>query len=230
METYRTVWLSLMVAAATVGAWTTLNAWSFNGALSTFVVVGVIGGCVTTALRGDLRWRAAVAAGAVIGYAALGFFGLALLLGMLVVPLLAIVAVSSPTAVVWIRRLVYWHKTLEVPPEPGAAVREGSWGPSITTSTALSEPDDVAGDLPVEELDDAAVCLAWRTSYLALQRLSSSASRLRLVQRRQHCLDELERRNPNGFAAWLASGARAAGDPSKYILRAERRDYPDRRV
>jgi hypothetical protein len=31
-------------------------------------------------------------------------------------------------------------------------------------------------------------------------------------------LDELERRNPDGLMAWLASGARAAADPSRYVL------------
>ena len=30
-------------------------------------------------------------------------------------------------------------------------------------------------------------------------------------------LDELERRNASGFAAWLASGPQAAGDPLPYL-------------
>ncbi|MEU4196842.1 hypothetical protein AB0E69_33415 [Kribbella sp. NPDC026611] len=31
---------------------------------------------------------------------------------------------------------------------------------------------------------------------------------------RQRCLDELERRDPEGLNAWLGSTASAAGDPS----------------
>jgi hypothetical protein len=43
------------------------------------------------------------------------------------------------------------------------------------------------------------------------------AARLRIVARRQTYLDELERRAPAQLGAWLAAGARAAGDPSKFI-------------
>lgn len=220
-----------MVAVATVGAWITLEAWSFAGGLSCFVAISVIGGCVATALSGDLRWRSAVAAGALSGLAVMGTVGLALLLGMLVVPLVAVAAVSSPTAIVWLRRLIYWHNTVEVPPEPGGILNgQPADASESSRGEVLLEAEGPVVDLPIETMDDAAVCLAWRTSFLALQRPLSSASRLRWVERRQECLDELERRNPGGFSAWLASGARAAGDPSKYILGSERRDYPDRRV
>jgi hypothetical protein len=34
---------------------------------------------------------------------------------------------------------------------------------------------------------------------------------------RQRFLDEFERRNSSGLAAWLASGARAAGNPLPYL-------------
>jgi hypothetical protein len=67
-------------------------------------------------------------------------------------------------------------------------------------------------------MDDAMLCLAWRVSFAALQRpVLPPSSRLRIVDRRRELLDELERRNPRGFQAWLASGARAAADPTKYI-------------
>jgi len=39
------------------------------------------------------------------------------------------------------------------------------------------------------------------------------------VEQRQLYLDEFERRNPTGLAEWLASGARAAGDPTRFIMR-----------
>jgi hypothetical protein len=31
-------------------------------------------------------------------------------------------------------------------------------------------------------------------------------------------VDEIERRTAHGMAAWLASGPRAAGDPSRFVL------------
>lgn len=71
--------------------------------------------------------------------------------------------------------------------------------------------------LPLDLMDDATLCFAWRTSYVALQRSLPPSSTLLVVQRRQDILDDLERRNPGGLAAWLAAGPRAAGDPTKYV-------------
>jgi hypothetical protein len=75
---------------------------------------------------------------------------------------------------------------------------------------------------PMGSMDDATVCFAWRASYLALPQPLPPCLRVRIVQRRQELLDELDRRNPHGFEAWLASGARAAGDPTRYITSAHR--------
>jgi hypothetical protein len=38
-----------------------------------------------------------------------------------------------------------------------------------------------------------------------------------LVQRRQEVLDELERRDPIGFARWVAVGAPPASDPAEFM-------------
>jgi hypothetical protein len=68
------------------------------------------------------------------------------------------------------------------------------------------------GDLPVE-----ALCVAWRRSYVQLQRTSDVSTWNKIVDVRRCLLDEFERRDRQGFARWLASGARAAGDPSRYL-------------
>jgi len=44
-----------------------------------------------------------------------------------------------------------------------------------------------------------------------------------VVQLRQRYLDELQRRCPQGVARWLASGARAAGNPMTYLESRPRR-------
>jgi hypothetical protein len=62
------------------------------------------------------------------------------------------------------------------------------------------------------------LCLAWRASFSALQRANSPVQRLRIVEERRAYLDEIEHRNARGMAAWLASGARAAGDPTRFVL------------
>ncbi len=57
----------------------------------------------------------------------------------------------------------------------------------------------------------------WRESYEALRQARTDKQRLRIVLERQHCLDELDRRDPEGLQAWLASAASAVGDPSRFL-------------
>jgi hypothetical protein len=66
-------------------------------------------------------------------------------------------------------------------------------------------------------LDDAALCLAWRRSYLMLEEAPNGPDRIALVVQRQLYLDELQRRCPSGVAAWLASGARASSNPMPFL-------------
>jgi hypothetical protein len=73
-------------------------------------------------------------------------------------------------------------------------------------------PLPVLGTLSTQEL-----CLAWRRSYLTLVDLPAGPGRSELVAVRQSMLDELERRDSDGFHRWLEAGARAGGDPSQYL-------------
>ena len=57
----------------------------------------------------------------------------------------------------------------------------------------------------------------WRTSYLDLQGRVSVHDVLALAGQRQRYLDEFERRNPTGFAAWLISGPLASSNPLLYL-------------
>jgi hypothetical protein len=61
------------------------------------------------------------------------------------------------------------------------------------------------------------LCRQWHDSYEDLEQAETPVARLRVVMARQRCLDELERRDPEGLNAWLASTASAAGDPSRYL-------------
>jgi hypothetical protein len=98
--------------------------------------------------------------------------------------------------------------------------------PAIPRDSATSLANDPA-DAPVRELsslDDVELCLIWRRSFLLLQTAPTAAARQCVVEQRQRYLDELHRRCPEGFAAWLASGARASGNPFPYV------DDPRRRA
>jgi hypothetical protein len=84
--------------------------------------------------------------------------------------------------------------------------------PELAPAVVVSLPEVAAVDLPTGEL-----CVAWRRSYLELQRTVDEPARQRLVRLRREYLDELERRDRAGFARWLASGARAGSDPQRYL-------------
>ena len=58
---------------------------------------------------------------------------------------------------------------------------------------------------------------AWVRSSAALAATGDPAARERLVARRQQALDELERRDPEGFARWLADGATIDSDPAGWV-------------
>lgn len=66
-------------------------------------------------------------------------------------------------------------------------------------------------------LDDDQLCLAWRSSFVHLQAARSAGEFVRLVERRRELLDELSRRHHAGVSRWLASGARAASNPRRFL-------------
>lgn len=85
-------------------------------------------------------------------------------------------------------------------------------------SAAPAPPLSAEVSCPVlATLSTPELCLAWRRSYLALGDLPAGPDRGELVTLRQSMLDELERRDPVGFRRWLEAGARAGGDPGRYL-------------
>lgn len=101
----------------------------------------------------------------------------------------------------------------------------------LSTRTATSQTGLVVGGaaptlfLPAHgalpSMSTAELCSAWERSCLALMRLHRSGAthaQLQVVLARQHYLDELESRNPPGFARWLGRGAEALDSPSRYLL------------
>jgi hypothetical protein len=83
-----------------------------------------------------------------------------------------------------------------------------------TLTVSLTELPDAEG---LTALDDQAICVAWRRSYLQLDAAVPAGHRLEVVRLRQLYLDELSRRHPAELRKWLASGARAAGNPLPFL-------------
>ena len=121
---------------------------------------------------------------------------------------------------------------------PYAVKAAGRWLRSVRTPStaqldavarafAYASPEFAQFRAPeLRDLTDEQLCKRWRASYRAAQRQQSSAVKLiAAVAERQMYLDELERRNSSGFAAWLAAGPQAAEDPLPY-LNGDRVDAP----
>jgi hypothetical protein len=159
-------------------------------ALLRILRVGLLSGLLPTAVAGLV--------------AVFGFSGLLVVLVLLG---------TSPAMHAAVRLL--WHP---------ASDPSGSSGPHASHVEAHSTREDV--QLPRHEtwtseqlasLDDASLCLAWRRTFVQLEAASSVEDRVAVVWQRQLCLDELQRRCPDGVAAWLSSGARAGGNPLPFL-------------
>jgi hypothetical protein len=78
---------------------------------------------------------------------------------------------------------------------------------------AKGEGGDVQGTCPlsVEEL-----CRVWRESAAALRDTTDARDTETVAEVRRICLDELERRNPDGFRRWMETDA--TSDPEPFVL------------
>jgi hypothetical protein len=69
----------------------------------------------------------------------------------------------------------------------------------------------------LRQLTDLELCTEWRRSFNALEATAHVSLHFEVVRLRQLYLDEIERRHPEGLRRWLASGARAAGNPMPFL-------------
>ncbi|SEP09295.1 hypothetical protein [Trujillonella endophytica] len=88
--------------------------------------------------------------------------------------------------------------------------------------TPAARPTVVAGNVaadpaPLSRLPVDALGREWVATSAALGAHLDPRSRQAIVARRAAVLDELERRDPVGFARWLAAGPLSATDPARYF-------------
>jgi hypothetical protein len=143
--------------------------------------------------------------------------GLATLGAVTMLFIAAVVVVTSPPFVAKVFNV-------DVFVERKASVREeireeGQWrfAPPVEAEQPASMNVSELATADVRSMGTRELVRDWRRSYVALEQASDSATKMALVQARQEFLDELERRNPDGLHEWLESGARAAGDPTKFM-------------
>lgn len=233
MARYRTAWFSGVVLFGAIGTWAAIDALSVGGVLTILVLAACVG--VSVALvplkPGESRpWRRALWVGAMSGAAVVAAAGLMSRFGAWGAAVAVAMTVASPSVVRWCLRWYHRFQQGMEPEGPFGSPEEAAHLVTATSDTGYegwagasqaAEPPFVGQPWMASEpasLDDASLCLAWRKTYVALQRVHAPTWTLRVAQRRQELLDELERRNATGFSAWLAAGARAAGDPSKYFV------------
>jgi hypothetical protein len=70
---------------------------------------------------------------------------------------------------------------------------------------------------PVSLLSTSVLGTEWLRTTAALASPLEPAARQAVIRHRQETLDELERRDPAGFARWLGAGAATESDPSIFV-------------
>ncbi|MEU4392132.1 hypothetical protein [Kribbella sp. NPDC023855] len=229
MRIYRIFWLFFCGVLGALGTVVALT-WSVSIVLMLFAAAALTGGVVAMVMldpddgsRLPRESRQTVARGSVLaGAGTVAFVGIGVMVGgPTTVLLLAITAGGSPYAIAFCLRWLREHGHLPSPsPQPTEpALDEPSSGAAAAVSSSWTEQSRPSEPyVEPASLSDDALCMAWRASFSALQRASTPAQRLRIVDERRAYLDEIERRSAHGMAAWLASGARAAGDPSRFVI------------
>jgi hypothetical protein len=215
MKIYGALWLVVNVPLAVVGIGLALVL-SPVGLASVFIAFAVVGAMVTPYAINNFgerprrdRVRLPVSGALIGGTPGGAIAGFVVLLGAGVCFLAVLVLASSPPAA---GAYIRWLRST---PAPSAAQLD-----AVARALAYTSPDCVPFVPPAEldRLTDEQLCQAWRASYTALQQQSSANQKMATVAERQEYLDEFERRNPNGFVAWLASGARAPSNPLPYLV------------
>lgn len=141
----------------------------------------------------------------------------------------AVVLCAGSVALVWWlrRRPAPGRRPGVAAAPPAAAPRAGVDGPPVVPpptrrSPHPSEPGALP-DTPRPALPPVATASVeelgreWQRTASVLETVVDPAVRAQVVRRRGEVLDELERRDPAGFARWLVSGASVDGSPARYL-------------
>ena len=224
------VGLALAAGVAVVGG----LALSASGMVA-LALAGVVAGCLGAGVVRESATPGSRSAVEVAGQAAACTVGALLLLsgaaalagGAGATTLVAVAAVGG--LIRWRARMprsrAGWGRTARTagvagsaPEQPSGAVRHpshpaGAWAASRDGGTAAL-PRFAP---PVGTLGTEALGLEWLRTTAALTGPLDPAVRQAIVQRRRETLDELERRDPDGFARWLADGPLPASDPARYV-------------
>ena len=144
--------------------------------------------------------------------------------GVLVGVFSAAVYAVGPLAAVGLLLLAGATSPVALRAVAGAVHRERRTRSGAVLAEQRATADEVRAGAPlgseafegmVQLLDDHELIAAWRQSHEVLGYTNLPDLRLQLVALRQAYLDEMERRHPRGFAAWMDEGA--LPDPERFL-------------
>jgi hypothetical protein len=224
VKPYERLWTLATGTACAVGLAAAFTTFPLVLLASLFATVGMLGALVVLPwLPRNTSWVKPLSSAAVLsGLLTWVCIGLAQVIGAATVALLVLLPATAPaTAGAWafVARQLGWHgprlRARAAENAPRDDVLVGAAGEPVT-APLMPLPQE---DLEVPDLmTDLDLCHAWRSSFVALQRATSVDSLFRVVTMRALYLDELERRAGPALHAWIGSGARAAGDPRRFLF------------
>ena len=192
-----------MITLTGVGLVSAVIIWGWPGPTSALLAVAVLAAlvrCCLPELPGPLRARTLADVGLTVGAWTVATAGLVAALRLTGLFLLLLAVAGNPV----VRRRL-----------------RGSTPAPVVTTPPPEETEPLRHDpLPCEslsDLEDEALCQAWRRSFRLLEGTTGIEELAFLAELRGRYLDELDRRHPDGVSGWLASGARAAGNPLPYL-------------
>jgi len=233
MGVYRVLWLGAVGALAATGLAIAATSMSSAALISLSLCSVIVGPMLGAGLHAQAHPSRSTPFGYVLGFTistilgAIAVSGLIAAVGALALLGAALLGVISPPVM---RRLVPRKpapaRSVPTPTSP-AASNQPAPARSVPTPTSPAASNQPAPAPRYTSLSDAELCWRWRTSFNALLHTTSVAERLRLIETRSALLDELARRDPEGFGRWISSGARAASDPARFLT-PHREDHPPR--
>jgi len=224
MQRYDGIWRTAVGVLAAIGVTAALLLVPLGPILAAFAFVAFLAAAssVSFGLSAERPpaevFRAAPRWAGLGGGIAVATLGYGVAAGAEVLLLLLVVAGTAPPVAAW---LGWLPSTTAKPTAGNPAIGSGAARKSAAGRRGAVDPEPIDVVLPeldpgaqLSKLSAAELCLAWRRSFTELGRADHWSA---TIDVRRAYLDELERRYPDDFAAWLASGPRAASDPGRFF-------------
>jgi hypothetical protein len=180
-------------------------------------ISGVLAGCMAAGIAreapGGSRHRSTLETAASVGATTVG--GLLLVAGVAVLAGGAVATLTAGAVIVVLLVAQLARRRGPAPRQAGTPVTRLPSADRPVPIDASSEPARLLP--PFTTLTTAELGQEWLRTTAVLGGRLDDGVRQSLVARREEALDELERRDPAGFARWLAAGPTLTSDPAGYV-------------